>query len=1725
MRKIKSVLVTLLTVIMLVSLSLFVACQPNNNGGNSSSTNSNTTSTEQSYTLTFNTDGGDALQNVTAKKDESISLPTPTKKGFIFDGWYLDAEKTNKVTSNSHVVVGDATFYANWVKGITVTLNPNGGKLDTTSVTVKAGAKIADSLTKLIPTYEHHEFDCWLDGDKKLASSKLASEDLTLTASYKVEVSVQIYKQKLDLSGYELAETKPVYAAEKTQYEYKESLQGFKAVANANAVTKITVDADYTKNLVKVYYDRNSYSISFNSHYPVEGMENEIHTESNVLYGSEVDAADSYVCDGYLLVGYSTTPGGAIEYPVNGYKKNLHNAEATDVVETKVPVEKNLMLYGVWAKGYIDMFGSYDSIFCFGEGENKEIYLSRGGIFFKGEVKENGLFEFKDEGNVLLRGKLLSNNTFCYRDANSVQRVKTLFVAGQGLDATQTIVLESYNEFTYKKTNGTGKEEIERYKGSYIYNEESGDYIATFEENIGKKNEAAVDRVGETFHFIMGYAGNQGAYQIRDEEAFAMGTIYRFSIYNGTFAELMYYQATFDGYGHISINMGNQVNAFFYTIDENNVMTLTDTYDREQGTFKLTEFEGKKAYVDYNKTFDRTINVRPSQTATLAMDGIGNAVYTDGATTFTGIYAVSESEFGDYIITVSNSTGTKKFITGTETVEVEVTGEDGKTTTEKQEKAIVTEVDKDYAEYRFTKDTMVYGSAFLVLNAPYAGKASLIFFNPQTGEKETALVGSFALDNTTGRYTFTTEELLGTKLNTSMLPMELDKIKSFTFGVAEANTVYSSTLNYWFSVTDKSDVTTSYEVTYTSTTDASTIKAVGAIATYEYNSNTMVALFLKDEESGLATLSNAQGTILTCEYDEENKTFTKYLYAPHNIALIGEDGQSDGTEYIALDGKGGAVLTYLTGELDENRKPIIKAQYPGKYEETDKTTAFGSKISTFKADDASIGTLNLIVVQSSRDGSYSAFVERNTYKKEYRGEAGILELDGYCYFASYTTAEGNRFNGMYRITAENEILFAVIYQNQIVYNYYIDIKNDTFTVRGDEFGTFIMFDNGAPNDIFVELDGYGKAKLFTFEDVTNDTTGEVTSEEKYIDENATYTIDEETYQVTINYKNGGKYIGELGTYTIQDKKYNVFVLLHEEVSFTYVGDKDWTVMTIDEVGNALIYNKDGYREQGSVTIVDNNLLYFTNAEQTDASLYKFDAEKLTVEKIVYEESFGYFTKELNALLFTKYGFAVFNNETRYYYEKQGDSFFIYHKDPANPNANAYGFVKEEFGEFKEVITWEGKTFYKNSGFDIVFTRNPDSSAKYPVQTNAGSAKIETLIFLPTGEDEFAVTGTIVIGGQQYECQVVRELTESGEFKMYVMIGSIRLYITTDYTGQNDEASKLNYFDITRMTEEYNAQSNMYLGSMDYLISLLFGTPKPVNTIGSLSLVINYNEAGEAESKKITAEFLKDSSLFDRNNKVIELKDYDFTFGQNQMIVVNYTGSDGDNYMLYLALEANQMTGEMGYTVIAFTRPQELKSGDYTVKLERVLYSEAGLTAGGFTNFVLLDKDGNSVKLDNAILSADGMTLTGFVRTFKKNDAGEDTQEVGGSTFYTISLKDSDTTVIGPSTPTTPSEGEGEATKPAVIPALAVTTYDSVEVTAEVLTVYNKQGDERAWIEIDKNNKVICFVTNSFLAETGIIVLPENVVYDEATKTYTIVVSETESYTVQIVDGYAVITKL
>lgn len=69
----------------------------------------------QNYTVTFNSNGGSAVNSISGQAWSSFVMPIPTKSGMSFAGWYAD-EGLTRLYTNPVIPAANLTLYAKWTE-------------------------------------------------------------------------------------------------------------------------------------------------------------------------------------------------------------------------------------------------------------------------------------------------------------------------------------------------------------------------------------------------------------------------------------------------------------------------------------------------------------------------------------------------------------------------------------------------------------------------------------------------------------------------------------------------------------------------------------------------------------------------------------------------------------------------------------------------------------------------------------------------------------------------------------------------------------------------------------------------------------------------------------------------------------------------------------------------------------------------------------------------------------------------------------------------------------------------------------------------------------------------------------------------------------------------------------------------------------------------------------------------------------------------------------------------------------------------------------------------------------------------------------------------------------------------------------------------------------------------------------------------------------------------
>lgn len=1625
--------------------------------------------------LNFETNGGNQIESVKVKIGDNYTLPVPTRSGYEFDGWYTDEQFSGSAVESIEAKE-DATFYAKWTQVFTVTLDLDGGALSSSSLTLRAGTNLYNAVENLIPTKANHQFGGWYRDGSALASGTLMPEaNVTLQARYKVAYTVEIYLQDAaDETKYEKAEQDVVgYDWAGTKVEPDEKVVGFeRVIGHELEVAQKELSDNPAENVFKIYYNRQTINVIFDANYPNTEKEDQI--VLSVKYGEEVTVPVNFSEEGSYLYGW-TSDGGQTVYKTNIVESLVRNDNSG--VEYKpdsfIP-EEDIVLYGVWNEGYVDMFGGEDYIYLSMNQDNM-VYLYRGGEYFVGEIndKTNEFLFRNNSDEIILKGKINENKTFSYSDTIRNNSSYSLFEVGVGVNESKKIIFDEFNGIEYyEEENG---QITVRMSGYYDIDSETGIYTAHFDDT--------------TFKFIVGTVSGQKAFQIRNEEEFALGRdngdyvgLVRFAISEGN---LVYYTEVYhlllDGFGNAAMNMGDSTQSYRYTYDaELQRITLLNSMGMVVGVCQIMSGTTTQGYMLYDQQTDNVFTSKSSD-ATLTLDGLYNATYFDGTKSITGVYYIEKtSVLGGSIVkfiyedgAVGSEPVTFTFIIQSETVDSGSVDEAGKpvmTTNFYFEKK-----HNGYAEY-FYKDgnpeIAYYYSPVLVVNDTAEGKASVYGYITSNKQYKKVSEGTLIYNPETKLYMYTAERYFDAPEVTTN-PFDLSKVKSFIYDLGIVN-MSSGAVNvsYWYSVTTVNadggeDITTEFEVkNYTS--QGATLRLVSGFAIYTLeNGNFISATYTLN--GNIVVISTSAGS-LYLEINDVDSTFITLTTPPYTAKEIMEDNKISNNSTLTFDGKGGATYT-LKGEPE--------VVHVGSVTKTTEVTAFGAEIYQFTSDGLQFKFIQLFTSSANLFTRYN-----ENYVGDYRSaDGGRITLDGYGYQGEYFDSnDGTTSKGIYYIAEENVV--CMIFDDVVRY---FDLKeNKQFTVRGLEYGAHILMDNQNISGIYVEFDGYGKLSVFTIDSETQ--------ERAYIDQNGTYTIDGEDF--TLTYTDGNKEINLVGKRSIliiSSQGYNVFVVSYKEVARIYINEVDFSVLVLNEIGGAVRYDKNGVKQVGEYLIITDTMLYYASTQSEDACIYIYDDEKGTATPINFRER-GYYTPELDSLQFTKYGFAIFNGETRYYYNVVDNNVVIYRRANATGETlpvNKYGFVEVQFGPFNDEVQFEGKTYILNSGFELVFKREDATKEKYPVPMSNGNETyyrpLEDLRFTPTGKINFNVSGVVTIDGTDYNCTVTKTETE-----MYVTVQYFRFYIEATYSGDN------NIYKVVGMENRRTLPAYTYL-YLYYMYAMLAGPSAAANmpnTWGVISLVSEYNDAGTVTKKYIIGDFGSDSGMIDSNGNIVSFNTEDYTLDEaSGMYTVNFKAEDGYNYKLYFAIAPFSQLQTSGYQVFALTRVESVMSGEYKIEVERVITSEANMAMGAFFKVSLYKND---TLVEYTDIYATSPTKVYYV-------VREKTQEgkITGTTYYIIEFTEKavDSGVA-----------EGEAA------VKNISLIESASVKMETIeTIYTQDG--LSYVDISATDGVLMMTIvekdEGTGKETTHIYFITKSSYDVNTTTYTINTSANKTFTIKV----------
>ena len=259
------------------------------------------------YTITFNANGGTGGTTVNRTYNSTLgTLPTVTRDGYKFLGWFTAASGGTQVTASTQVT-GAATYYAHWeIVNYTITFNANGGTGDTT--VERAYNSTLDALPTVTRT--GYAFVGWFtatSGGIQVTASTKVSGSATYYAHWEIVNYTITFNANggtggttVNLDYNSTLGTLPTMT--RTGYTFAGWYTAASGGTQVTASTKVTGAATYY-----AHWEIVNYTITFNANGGTGG------TTVNRAYNSTLGTLPTATRDGYKFLGWYTAASGGTQ--------------------------------------------------------------------------------------------------------------------------------------------------------------------------------------------------------------------------------------------------------------------------------------------------------------------------------------------------------------------------------------------------------------------------------------------------------------------------------------------------------------------------------------------------------------------------------------------------------------------------------------------------------------------------------------------------------------------------------------------------------------------------------------------------------------------------------------------------------------------------------------------------------------------------------------------------------------------------------------------------------------------------------------------------------------------------------------------------------------------------------------------------------------------------------------------------------------------------------------------------------------------------------------------------------------------------------------------------------------------------------------------------------------------------------------------------------------------
>ena len=207
------------------------------------------------YLVSFDTCGGNLINDKTVKAGNKVQAPTPTRDGYDNDdflGWYVNAQYTEEFNFNTPIYQ-NIKLYAKWATRYRVIFDTNGGN-QINSLLVKGG----ETVQEKIPTKTGYDFIDWYSEPEYIHNFDFNTQIYQDTTIYAKWVNSELNSEIFD---FELSNS--VYMILSYNGTDKEII--LPKTHNGKSVTIIGAEAFYNSQIVSIVIPNSITSIHYNA--------------------------------------------------------------------------------------------------------------------------------------------------------------------------------------------------------------------------------------------------------------------------------------------------------------------------------------------------------------------------------------------------------------------------------------------------------------------------------------------------------------------------------------------------------------------------------------------------------------------------------------------------------------------------------------------------------------------------------------------------------------------------------------------------------------------------------------------------------------------------------------------------------------------------------------------------------------------------------------------------------------------------------------------------------------------------------------------------------------------------------------------------------------------------------------------------------------------------------------------------------------------------------------------------------------------------------------------------------------------------------------------------------------------------------------------------------------------------------------------------------------------